>query len=82
MNKPSLDLQTSSAIYLTMDLTHLLKSSTATSCPDDGLEDSANDRGKMFKRKGINFSTTTSEGRILRSAQVNSFKSTVYTEKK
>jgi len=51
-----------------MDLTHLL-TSCSTSYPDGGSEDSSNDRGKMFKRKGINFSTTTSEGRILRSAQ-------------
>ena len=48
-----------------MDLSNLYFSRSSSMQAGNG-----GDREDFFKRKGINFSTTTSEGRILRSAQV------------
>ena len=54
-----------------MDLLHLLSSdgkpeSSGTEGTGDWRE-----RETLYKRRGINFSTSTSEGRILRSSQVS-----------
>ena len=56
-----------------MDLTHLFtaNSDDHTGASRQQEEDSEyRNRETLFKRKGINFSTTTNEGRILRSSQV------------
>ena len=51
-----------------MDLSHLLRASeTVTAVSDVGA---GVERDTLFKRKGLNFTATTSEGRILRSSQV------------
>ena len=56
-----------------MDLLHLLSSdgkpeSSGTEGTGDWRE---RERETLYKRRGINFSTSTSEGRILRSSQVS-----------
>lgn len=58
-----------------MDLTHLLtcNSDVEVGAHNEQLgaeESEFKNRETLFKRKGINFSTTTNEGRILRSSQV------------
>ena len=58
-----------------MDLTHLLScnSDVEVGAHNEQLgpeETDFKNRETLFKRKGINFSTTTNEGRILRSSQV------------
>ena len=55
-----------------MDLTLLLSSNSDVGAPNEQQEIQSEFRNRetLFKRKGINFSTTTNEGRILRSSQV------------
>ena len=51
-----------------MDLSHLLRASeTVAAVSDVGA---GGERDTLFKRKGLNFTATTSEGRILRSSKV------------
>ena len=51
-----------------MDLSHLLRPTEKVATVSDvGF---GGERDTLFKRKGLNFTATTSEGRILRSSQV------------
>ena len=53
-----------------MDLLHLLSSDGKPE--SSGMEGTGErERETLYKRRGINFSTSTSEGRILRSSQVS-----------
>ena len=57
-----------------MDLTLLLSSNSDADVgahnEQQEIQSEFRNRETLFKRKGINFSTTTNEGRILRSSQV------------
>ena len=58
-----------------MDLMHLLSTESSSE------QEPGQWREVLYKRKGINFSTTTSEGRLLRSSQVRrlfSFSNNIY----
>ena len=54
-----------------MDLSHLLRPTEKVAAVSDvGSGVAGGERDTLFKRKGLNFTATTSEGRILRSSQV------------